>query len=232
METLWYDGPSGGEWVPNPTAEQIVERMRRGPEYWGGFGPTGVLAWHEHPPQPSPTKIGLGTMTSRQQLILNRHQERGWYFEYSTHNLSPRRWLAPFDPSADRDEYFAQWTTGETQKFLAGCFVPQAVAERIVSDFITTREPSAAVQWAPFNDIVPRMYADDLAKLRRQRSFAANKTVSLRAELEALSLWELIEELSNRMCKPPLAAARIAFVKSLNHCGLPFSFWISMQNSP
>jgi hypothetical protein len=168
VETLWYDGPSGGEWVPNPTAEQIVERMRRGSEYWGKFGPTGVLEWHEHPPQPSPTKFGLGTMTSRQQLILNRHQERGWYFEYSTHNISLRRWLVPFDPGADRDEYFPQWTTGESQMFLAGCFVPQAVAERIVSDFITTREPSDAVQWLPFSDIVPRIYADDLKKRRRQ----------------------------------------------------------------
>ena len=58
MRTLWYEGPSGGESVPNSTVEQMVERLRRGWEYWGTFGPVGDLEWYEHPPQETPTKVG------------------------------------------------------------------------------------------------------------------------------------------------------------------------------
>jgi hypothetical protein len=94
--------------------------------------------------------------------------------------------LVPFDLGADRDEYFPQWTTGETQMFLAGCFVPQAVAERIVSDFITTREPSDVVQWVPFNDIVPRIYARDL-----KEKAAASKKPSVQWE-PAASIQEFL----------------------------------------
>ena len=60
MRTLWYEGPSGGEAIPNPTIEEMVERLRRGSEYWGKFGPVGDLEWYEHPAQETPTKVGLG----------------------------------------------------------------------------------------------------------------------------------------------------------------------------
>ncbi len=67
MDTLWYAGPSGGEDVPNPTAEWMVEVMRRGDDYWGPYSPVGVLCWHTHPAQRVPTRTGLGTATGGQE---------------------------------------------------------------------------------------------------------------------------------------------------------------------
>ena len=51
--------------------------------------------------------------------------------------------------------------------FLAGCFVPQATAERVVRDFMADGEPSPAVQW--FSDILARMDEDDLERHRQKR---------------------------------------------------------------
>ena len=169
MRTLWYEGPSGGESVPNSTVEQMVERLRRGWEYWGTFGPVGDLEWYEHPPQETPTKVGLGGETARQHLIFIRHSERGWYFEFSSRTPPPKRWLVPFDSAADRDDYFPQWASGDSQMFLAGCFVPQATAEQVVRDFMSNGEPSPAVQWFPFGELGPRMDHDDLERQRRGR---------------------------------------------------------------
>ena len=52
MDTVWYEGPSGNEFVPNPTADQMREILRREyGSYWGPYSPVGVLQWHRHPPQ-------------------------------------------------------------------------------------------------------------------------------------------------------------------------------------
>ena len=161
MNTLWYEGPSGGESVPNPTAEEMVERMHRVSGYWGEYNPVGELHWYEHPPQATPTKAGLGGDAARQQLIFIRHPERGWYFEFSSRTPPPKRWLVPFDPVAERDDYVRHWASEEDQMFLAGCFVAQATAEQVIRDFVATGEPSAAVLWVPFNDLSPRVDPDD-----------------------------------------------------------------------
>jgi hypothetical protein len=124
----------------------MAEVMRRDDDYWGPYSPVGVLAWHEHPHQDTPTQIGLGTATARQQLLFVRHPKRGWYFEYTTSNLPERRWLVPLDPAADRDSFVKQWACGEQLHVLAGCFVPQTVAGRVVADFLSSRKPSSVVQ--------------------------------------------------------------------------------------
>ncbi len=168
MKALWYNGPSGGETVANPTADEMVERLRRGSEYWGRFGPHGHLEWFEHPTKEVPTDCGMEGDVHLQQLIFIRHPERGWFFEFSSRLPLPKRWLVPFDPAADRDDYFPQWASGDSQMFLAGCFVPQATAERVVRDFMVDGEPSPAVQWFRFGDLLPRMDADDLERHRRK----------------------------------------------------------------
>lgn len=167
MKALWYSGPSGGETVANPTADEMVERLRRGSTYWGQFGPHGMLKWYEHPTSDVPADCGYEGDVHLQQLIFIRHPERGWFFEFSSSPPLTDRWLFPFDPAADRDDYFPQWAGGDSQMFLAGCFVPQATAERVVRDFMADGEPSPAVQW--FSDILARMDEDDLERHRQKR---------------------------------------------------------------
>jgi hypothetical protein len=171
-DNLWYTGPSGRD-IPNPTADQMLAFMRQGYDHWGPYSPVGVLVWHEHPPQDVPTLVGLGTATQRQQLLFVRHPRRGWYFEYSTSNLPRRRWLVPLDPAADRGRYVRHWAYGERLHFLAGCFVPQPAAERVVLDFLATREPSPAVAWVPFESVAPRLDSSGYRERRRSGGQAA-----------------------------------------------------------
>jgi hypothetical protein len=98
-----------------------------------------------------------------------RHPKREWYFEFSTSNLPDRRWLVPLDPAGDRDRYVGHWSYGGRLHFLAGCFVPQASAERVVADFLAIREPSPAVPWAEFESVRPRLSPDEY-RLRRRRA--------------------------------------------------------------
>src|SRR5262245_23770771 len=94
-DSLWYTEPSDRD-IPNPTVDEMMGFMRQ--EYdgnWGPYSPVGVLVWHQHPTQDTPTLVGLGSATQRQQLLFVRHPTRGWYFEYSTYNLPERRRLVP-----------------------------------------------------------------------------------------------------------------------------------------
>ena len=168
MRTLWYTGPSGGEHVANPTAEQMVEFMRRGEDYWGPYSPVGELCWHEHPAQQTPSLGGLGTPTQREQLLFIRHPKRGWYLEYSTYNAPEKRWLVPLDPNASRDKYVKQWACGEQVHLLAACLVPAAAAERVVADFVATGEPSPAVSWVEYASVSPRLAPDEYRERRRR----------------------------------------------------------------
>ncbi len=168
MDTVWYEGPSGDEFIPNPTADQMREVLGRDYDtYWGPYSPVGVLCWHEHPAQRARARAGLGTATQREQLLFIRHPKRGWFFEYSTSNRPEHQWLVPLDPAADRERYVKHWACGEPVHLLAGCFVPQAVAERVVADFLATRGPSPAVAWVPFESVRPRL--DPTAYRERRR---------------------------------------------------------------
>jgi hypothetical protein len=168
MRTLWYTGPSGGEHVANPTAKQMTEFMRRGEDYWGPYSPLGELCWHEHPQQRTPSLGGLGTATQLQQLLFIRHPKRGWYFEYGTYNAPAKRWLVPLDPNATPDKYVKTWAYGEQLHFLGACFVSEAVAERIVADFLEDGEPSPAVSWVEFERVSPRLAPDEYRERRRR----------------------------------------------------------------
>jgi hypothetical protein len=155
MHTLWYAGPSGGEDVPNPAAAWMHEVMRRGEDYWGPFSSVGVLCWHEHPPQRKLTRGGLGTATEVSQILFIRHAKRGWFFEFSA-DREQHRWLVPAPREGEPEKWVRQWAYGEQLCFLAGCFVPQEVAERIVEDFLATMEPSPSVRWVDFETLTPR----------------------------------------------------------------------------
>jgi hypothetical protein len=168
-DSLWYTEPSG-QVVPNPTVAQMVVFLRQDYDaHWGPYPPLGILVWHRHPPQAAPTLVGLGTATLRQQLRFLRHPRRGWSFEYSPANLQARRWLVALDAAADRDRYVKHWAQGEQWYFLAACFVPPALAERVVTDFLATREPSPVVAWVPFGSVLPRLDAAEDRERRRAR---------------------------------------------------------------
>jgi hypothetical protein len=155
VETLWCCDPDG-EWVPNPTTEQVVGFMRQDYDTWGPYSPMIELAWHEHPPQSVPSMGGLGGASLRDQLLVVRHPDRGWFFEYSSRR-GAGRWLVPLDPSADQAEWVRHWVCGERTCFLAASFVGQAVGERVVADFLATKDPSPAVRWVEFESIHPRL---------------------------------------------------------------------------
>ena len=155
METVWYTEPSGNE-LPNTTAEQIHEFMRREYDgYWGPYSPVGVLRWYEHPPQPEPSLVGLGQDREISQLLFIRHPRRGWFFEYNGYR-GQRRWLVSLAAEGGPEKWMRHWAFGEPLYFLAPCFVPQPVAEQVVADFLATKEPSPAVRWVEFNSLEPR----------------------------------------------------------------------------
>jgi hypothetical protein len=92
-------------------------------------------------------------------LFFVRHPRRGWYIEYDasfTTSKKPKRHLVAIEPNADRNAWVEHWAEGEPSFFLAACFLPQAVAEQVVTDFLATRQPSPAVTWEPVDWSVHR----------------------------------------------------------------------------
>jgi hypothetical protein len=167
MKTVWFDGPCG-EYTPNPSAAWLHEVMRRDEQYWGPYSPVGVLAWHKHRPQKELTRVGLGTRTQQSQLLFVRHPKRGWYFEYNTSNQPQDRWLVPLDSAADQRKWVKHWSYGEHMYFLAACFVPQGLAEQIVTDYLSNGAPSPAVQWVEYESVLPRKDPDSYREWRRE----------------------------------------------------------------
>jgi hypothetical protein len=167
MRAVWYSEPSGKK-IFDPSADAILGYMRRAyDEYWGPYSPVGSLQWHEHRSRKVLAR-GWATRTARQQLLFLRHPRRGWYFEYSSSNTPDCGTLVPLAADADPDSFVSHWAYGERLHFLAGSFVPQAVAEGVVAYFLATAEPSPVVQWASFNDVLPRLDSDGYRERRRQ----------------------------------------------------------------
>ena len=161
MDTVWYEGPSGKEFVPNPTAEQMREVLRRDYDsYWGPYSPVGLLVWYRNLPQEVPTRDDLGTATQLSQLLFVAHPDRGWYFEFGD-------WV-PYDADADREEWIEHWACGEPMFFRAACFVSLEIADRIVTEFLTTRQPLEVVPWAGVYTIRARLSPDQWRALQQK----------------------------------------------------------------
>ncbi len=136
MGSFTYVEPSG-EFVKDPTADQVVGLMRRDGEYWGPYSPVGQV----HGDEPG-----------RCLLYFVRHRRRGWYIEYDAGPMGqrePERHLVAVDPAGDRGAWVEHWAEGDIAYFLAACFLPQVVAEQVVRDFLATRQPSPAATWEP-----------------------------------------------------------------------------------
>jgi hypothetical protein len=125
-----------------------------------------------------PSRFGIGTLEQRQQLLFVRHPKRGWYFEYSTSNMPERRWVVRLQAAADRGKYVKHWACGEQLRFLAGSFVDRPAAERVVLDFLATKQPSAVVPWADFATVRPRLDEDQYRELRRAKRDRAEPGVT------------------------------------------------------
>jgi hypothetical protein len=167
MDEVWYTEPSGNN-LPDPTAEQMIGFMRQEYDLWGPSSPVGVLCRHKHPSKRRSSAVSTGTATQRQKLLFVRHPKRGWYFEYSTDNLPEQRWLVPLTPDANLTRYTKHWAYGNPVHLLVGCFVPQAIAERVVSDYLATHEPSPVVSWVSFDSVVPRLNPAGYRARKRQ----------------------------------------------------------------
>jgi len=154
METVWYTEPSGHK-LANPSRDQMLGFMRQ--EYdgnWGPYSPLGVLQWCDHPPQAEPSLVGLGLDAEVSQLLFVRHPVRGWFFEFTSDRDG--RWLAAVSAGGGPEKWIRHWAHGETMYFLASCFVPQSVAEEVVTGYLATKEPSLAVPWVEFASLTPR----------------------------------------------------------------------------
>ncbi len=152
--TLWCCGLSAsGEWLPSPSAEAVVAYMRADYAEWGWADPMVELALYERRGESVPPVPGMSGDELVRQLLVIRHPDRGFYFEYSER---PGRWLAAIDPAGNRDEWVPCMSHGEEAFFLAACFLPPAASERVVTDFVATQELSAAVEWVRFESLSPR----------------------------------------------------------------------------
>jgi hypothetical protein len=135
MESFSFIEPSG-DFLNAPTAEKITALMRQGDEeYWGPYSPVGRLDYGNPPAS---------------RLFLLRHPRRGWYVQYDTFD-APARCLVAIDPEGDRGAWVEHWAEGDISYFLAACFVPLVVAERVVEDFMASRQPSPSAVWEPFD---------------------------------------------------------------------------------
>lgn len=152
--TLWSRGLAAcGDWLSSPSAEAVVAYMRAGYDEWGWADPVVELALYERRGEAVPPVPGMSGDELARQMLVVRHRERGYYFEDSER---PGRWLAAIDPAGSRDEWVPCRSHGEEAFFLAACFLPLAVSARVATDFVATQEPSAAVEWVPFESLSPR----------------------------------------------------------------------------
>ncbi|MBA4186771.1 MAG: hypothetical protein C0467_02010 [Planctomycetaceae bacterium] len=149
MPTLWYSAPSGQR-VQDPTIEQMIECMRE--EYdgnWGPYSPVGVLEWQHM----SQSQSG--------QLLFVRHPDRGWYFECND--------FVTYDSAADDGKWVHHWGCGEPMYYRAACFVPQVVAEQVVTDYVATGGCSRATSWARQSEIQSRLSLEQRRELRSRK---------------------------------------------------------------
>jgi hypothetical protein len=167
MKAIWYAAPSGQREFA-PSDDTVFGYMRLDYDsYWGPFSPVGLLEWHEHRFRKVLAR-GRSSSTRRQQLLFIRHPKWGWYFEYSTSNISDNRWLVPLAHSEVREGFVKHWAYGEQLYFLKQCFLLQAAAEQVVMDFFSNAEPSPSVRWGEYNRVLPRLSTEEYRKHRRR----------------------------------------------------------------
>jgi hypothetical protein len=134
MDAVEYIEPSGDD-IADPTPEQVVGYMRQAyDDYWGPYSPMGCLK-RGNPPS--------------SQLVFIRHPRRGWYLEYETDG-PPKRRVVAVDPAGQQGAWVEHWHEGQTSFFPPACFLPLAVAEQAVTDFLAAHDPSASGSWEPF----------------------------------------------------------------------------------
>jgi hypothetical protein len=145
---VFYEGPACGllERCHNPTAEQLLETLRRLDESWDTNIGQAWMAWHG---DRRAVRLGAPPASWRwtSTLVFHRNSRRGWYFEYADRSLPEMTWLVPFDEARQRGRRIGHFAC-DWVYLLPGCFVPLESAERIVLDFLRTGRPSPAAQWA------------------------------------------------------------------------------------
>lgn len=145
----------GGEAL-DPTPDEVFAVMALPYDgHWGPYQPVGEIEWYD---PARPQAVG-GRRERSAQLILVRHPDRGWYFEYS----GSGQWLAPLDP-AGPPGHVLHWCWGEEQWFRAASFVPDPAARQVVADFLASGRPSPAIAWARQEDVGSRLYDDEYAE--------------------------------------------------------------------
>lgn len=149
-----------GEELLDPTPGEVFAVMGLPyDEHWG-YQPVAELEWHE-PTNPTGT---AGRREPAAHLILIRHPDWGWYFEYS----SPSGWgaadlLAPLDRTGPPG-HALHWCWGDSQWYRAASFVPEGPARQVVADFLATGRHSTAVAWASAVDIESRLQPEEYAE--------------------------------------------------------------------
>ncbi|WP_439621662.1 hypothetical protein [Gemmata sp.] len=157
---MLFRGPNCEESL-DPTPDEVFAVMALPyDEHWG-YQPVAELQWHD----PSAPTGNSGSREPETQLILIKHPDWGWYFEYSrpAGPAGAGEWLAPLDPTGPPG-HALHWCWGETQWYRAASFVPEGPAHQVVADFMATGRPSPAVAWASAVDIESRLQHDEYAE--------------------------------------------------------------------
>ena len=96
--------------MASPTVESVVAYMRADYDAWGWADPMVELALYERRGESVPPVPGMSGDELVGQLLVIRHPDRGFYFEYSER---PGRCPAAIRPAAGRDEWVPCMSHGE-----------------------------------------------------------------------------------------------------------------------
>ena len=155
-QRVLFRGPNCEEAL-DPTPEEVFAVMDLPYDEHGGYQPVAELQWHD----PAAPIVTAGRRKPAAQLILIKHPDWGWFFEYTCSELG--KWLAPLDP-AGPPGHMLHWSWGDTQWYRAASFVPDGPSRQVVADFMETGRPSLAVAWASAVDIESRLQLDEYAE--------------------------------------------------------------------
>src|SRR5262249_20350146 len=96
MERLVYTGPEACETLFDPTVEQLIAILRRGPEYWGHDSGDASLQWC-FDERATGQGYRLLSQKEKPKLSILHNEPNGFHFAYSGPD---QPFLVPFDASA------------------------------------------------------------------------------------------------------------------------------------
>jgi Immunity protein Imm1 len=133
--TLGFDGPDGESFVIPVTADEVAAFLSRGGEYWHDGSGTAAIRRYER------TELGWRLLFPKLSIVVRKP-----FGVHLVHQGTEREAVNAFDP-AQPSELVEHQICGQRVYFPRSCFVPEAVAARVIADFFPVGARSAAVAW-------------------------------------------------------------------------------------